>query len=72
MIWIHRLAILFAGFVVGGVAMNLYLLVCCFISVFALGITDTLFLAVQYWVCLIAGFATAVFLLRRAWPRSQS
>lgn len=71
MIWIGRLAIIFAGFVVAGVFLNLYYALCCFFTVFLLGIQNDLFHSAQYWSCLVAGVATACFLMRRTWPRAS-
>lgn len=69
MIWIARLAILFAGFIVGGVMLNVYYAVCIFFSVTLLGVENETFHTALYWACLIAGFATSFFLMRRVWPR---
>ena len=72
MIWTARLAMLFVGFVVGGVMLNVYYAVCVFLSVTMLGIENEAFHTAQYWVCLIAGFVTAFLLMRRVWPRSAA
>jgi hypothetical protein len=72
MIWIARLAIIFAGFVVAGVMLNVYYAVCIFFSAILLGIENEAFHTVQYWVCLIAGFVTTFLLMRRVWPRSAT
>ena len=71
MIWITRLAILFAGFIVGGVFLNLYYLAFCFVTIFLLGIENETFLSVQYWVCFVAGFGTSFLLMRRVWPTAK-
>lgn len=71
MIWLGRLAILFTGFIVAGVMLNVFYAVCCFFSVFLLGIENETFHTIQYWVCLIAGFIASFFLMRRVWPHSK-
>jgi len=65
-----RIAIVFAGVVLCGVALNLYYLVFCFFTVFLLGISDTLLLDAQYWLCCAGGAATAFFIMRRVWPKA--
>ena len=64
-----RIAIVFAGVVLCGVALNLYYLVFCFFTVFLLGIEDTSVLKAQYWLCFAGGAGTAFFVMRRVWPK---
>lgn len=71
MIWLTRLAILFAGFIVAGVFFNLYYLAFCIVTIFALGIKNELILSIQSWICFVAGFGTAYYLMRGTWPSTK-
>jgi len=66
-----RIALLFlllmVGVLVVGGMLNFYNAMACFFSVFLLGVKNETFYSVQYWTCLIAGFGTAFFLMRRVW-----
>jgi hypothetical protein len=63
-------AIIFAGFVLVGVFLNLYLLTLSFLTVFVLGLTGPGWLNLQYWICFAGGVYTSYILLRSAWQSS--
>ena len=65
---VARIALVFAGFIVAGVFLNIYYLVFTFFTVFLLGVDSKIVLNVQYWICFVAGIATSFFLMRKAWP----
>ena len=68
---IARLAIIFAGFIVGGVFLNIYYAVCCFFTIFLLRIdSESILVEALYWLCLAAGFVTSFLLMRKVWPKT--
>ena len=56
----------FVGFIVAGVFLNLYYMAWCFL----LGTRSESITTTGYWVCLIAGIATACWLMQRMWSGS--
>lgn len=68
--WISRIAFLFGLFIVGAVLFLLYFMAAGFVTVFLLRLSGDVVYAIQYGVCLVAGYATAIYLMRRGWPKA--
>lgn len=66
-----RIALIFVGFILTGVFLNLYYLAFTMVAIVALGVENRLALETAYWVCLFAGIATTFYVLRNAWPRES-
>ena len=67
---VARIAIVFAGIIVAGVLLNVYILVATFTVgavLSGMGFTREQEFAMLYWPCLIAGFVSAFFLMRPVW-----
>jgi hypothetical protein len=65
---IAKIAILFCGFIVAGVFLNLYFMPLSMITIRLLGIDNLIVLQVEYWICFAAASVTAFFLMRQGWP----
>jgi hypothetical protein len=70
--WISRIAFLVGVVVVGAVLFVLYFMAVGFVMIFLLGLGGETAYLIQYGVCLIAGYATAIYLMRRGWPKSKA
>ena len=77
---IGKLAILFAGFIVAGVFLNLYMLAISFMLIpmlislrlnFGFTLRGSEVYGPAYWVCLAAGVITAFFIMRPAWLATE-
>lgn len=67
---VGRIAIVFAGIVVAGALLNVYILAATFTVgpiLGALGVSSEHEFTLLYWPCLIAGFVSAFFLMRPVW-----
>ena len=67
---VARIAIVFAGIIVAGVLLNVYLLAATFTVgavLSGMGFTREQEFTLLYWPCLVAGFVSAFFLMRPAW-----
>jgi hypothetical protein len=62
------LALIFVGFILVGVFLNLYYLAFCAVAGFLVGLENQLVLNIAYWVCVVAGVVTAFYIMRKAWP----
>lgn len=65
---ITKITILFCGFIVAGVFVNLYFMPLSLATTLLLGIDNKIVLQIEYWICFAAGFVTAFFLMREVWP----
>ena len=77
---IGKLAILFAGFIVAGVFLNIYfmlanlLLLPLLISLqlnFGIHLPSETVCGPLYWICFAAGFVTSFFIMRPAWNGTE-
>ncbi len=59
---------LFVGFILAGVFLNLYYLAFSIVAVFFFGLENEFVLNIAYWVCLVAGLITSFCVIRKAWP----
>jgi hypothetical protein len=69
---VSRIMFLLGVAVVGAVLFVLYFIAVGFVMIFLLGLGGVTAYAIQYGVCLIAGYATAIYLMRGGWPKSKS
>ncbi len=65
---IARLAIVFVGFIVFGVALNIYFLIFTVATVGVLGIESSILSNVLLAISYLLGAATAIYLVRKIWP----
>lgn len=68
---VARIAFLFGLLIVGGIFYLLYFMAASFVTVFLLGLSGDVLYFVQYVLCIIAGFATAIYLMRGGWPKAK-
>jgi hypothetical protein len=65
-----RLAIVFAGIIVAGVFLNVYILVASLLlspALEAIGLASEQTFSLLYWLCFAAGAVTAFFVMRPVW-----
>jgi hypothetical protein len=70
--WISRIAFLVGVLIAGAVAFLLYFMVANFFTVFLLGLEGDTLYGIQYGICLVAGYATAIYLMRGGWPKAPA
>lgn len=67
-----RIALVFVGFILFGVFLNLYFMVYAFLGIFVLGIDNQSIHDFAYWVSFALGGATTIKLIRKVWPEDKS
>ena len=70
--WGSRIAFLVGLFFAGAVLFLLYFMVLGFVFVFLLGLTSDIANTIMYGISLVAGYATAIYLMRGGWPKSKA
>ena len=66
---IARLAIIFVGFILFGVALNICFLIFTVATVGVLGIESSFLSNVLLAISYLLGAATAIYLVRKIWPK---
>jgi hypothetical protein len=70
--FIPRLAFLIGLFVVGAVFFMLYFALISVFTIFLFGLSGPGVYLAQYALCLVAGYWTAIYLMRNSWPKDSA